>query len=229
MRFWRFTNLIEENNLATKGVVRVPVTVPVGEETKEVIFYVTHLQAKQKAAEVRREQLAATLGLIQNDQRQHPQTPIFLGGDLNVTNIEDDGSKTFERNSLQTTFFSNFVDFFALDHDTFGQRTEGSCTLLYQDFMDTDREDKTGSLPEPLGSFYDPSTWTPIPGCLYDYWLLHSRDPNEFRGSFAEIRRIFDAKTSSQAPLSDHLPLTVSIHLAELFSPVRIVDANDGI
>ncbi len=207
--FRRFTNLVSEDKLATKGVLRVPVEIPlIGGEVGKVVFFVTHLQAQKEHKKTRQEQLGSLLAWMQEDQETNPGTLLFLAGDLNVSPVEDDGQPSTEKQELRW-FFSQFEDFYSGDHDATGRRGAGtSCRFLENDLKNSGREE--WELQEATGSFYNMYEFgadREIQGCKYDYTLLYTGDRNESGlKSHTEIRRFLNG-------LSDHLPLTTVVNL----------------
>ena len=143
IRFWKFMNPKYDDALCAKGVLRVPLTVP-GYETP-VILYVTHMQAQIGAEKERTEQLSAITELIKNDAEAHPKSPLFLVGDLNITDTEYQGTNHGEY-TRKEALFGNFTDFVA-------RIQTGGTFYRMKDFHES----------------------IPVQGCFYDRVLLYKR------------------------------------------------------
>lgn len=213
VRFWSYTNTCTfDDKQVCKGLLRVPVAVPYQSELREVIVYTSHLQAHESGAEAREAQLNSILQVISEDQALNPTNPIFLFGDLNVTDIEPGGIVTGEYGQ-RSAFFNQFHDLYLMDHDIACNRTASEIRFLPHDLM---RKNKFPN--EPEGSFYVMASGIfgkgkVEAGCRYDYGLLFDsgRYLLNSNNCYSEIRRFMEPD------LTDHLPLTVSVKKDALF------------
>ncbi len=191
IRFHKFTNLGGEDDFASKGVLRVSVMI----KGKEIIFYNTHLQAKfgPRYQKIRQEQITSVADLIDKDQKENPDTPIFLCGDFNMSDIDVHG-RTNDCSKLRH-IFRKFHDYFVHDY-----------------FFNTHRGNKA------TGSFYDMHIGHEGEVCkwvLYDRILLHkTKRSNHLTSAVSHSEFQSWAYDGSRDPayLSDHLPLTVTLN-----------------
>lgn len=206
VRFWRFTNLAAEDNLSDKGVLRIPVSIPSAEGSNLVVVYITHLQAKlgEKYTKIRQEQAEAIRTIVLQDQNKN-NCPHFVLGDLNITDIESDGSQPNEYSQLQESFFSSFHDFYLMDHDKQGNRIKDEALYVSKN--------------EPKGSFYameEFGSGKELPQVRYDYCLLYQKDKKD--ESFTNLTSHSELCRWMEPNLSDHLPLTTVVNTQQLFS-----------
>lgn len=176
VRFWRFTNPTCSDAFASKGLLRIPFEIELQRQKLEIIIYTTHLQAQTSEKQIRKEQLQGILSVIQQDHAQNSKRVIFLAGDLNITDIEYDGSLQNEYTE-HNFFFSHFRDFL---------------------------QDKYAN--SMLGTFYQMDvfgTGKTAPGCLYDRILLYKGDENlSTQEHSIEIRTFLAERLSDHLPVT---------------------------
>lgn len=185
--FWTFTNLTESDWFACKGLLRVPleVTLAEGSAPVKIVIYSTHLQAEVGNEKVRTAQMEAVLSIIERDAKQNPKTPILLIGDLNITDIEFDGTDHNEY-SRKNHIFSRFHDFIHMKYTAKELKHDG-----------------------PQGTFYvDAGSNRTQAGCIYDRILL-------YKGAAHASAPQFDIHISTlmRNGLSDHLPVICRLDL----------------
>ncbi len=207
IRFWKFANCEGDDQLACKGLLRVPIQVPIEgkSELRTVIVYTTHLQAQdgKKAEAARMAQLDGILSVIEEDAKRNPDVSILLAGDLNVSEMGYGGQQSGEYTRRERAFFTRFQDFVHLAYDPMTGRNRLSASDPAQ------------------GTFYnlaDLSASVVEPGCFYDRVCPLTKEENK-----DPLQYQITIKRSMDRGLSDHLPVHCTIMWPPSANPTSIL------